>query len=489
MVNYFLDRLNSSGNLAGVNWTFTNGSTAVNCAGGGGNANVVLAATDYVKPNGKNEWYKVASVTDANNFVLSYAFAQANTADTCNYSDVSVNTGLTVLTAWVHPNRYTADTTRTAGDTLYCRRNQTHLIEGVNLNVAVTVGNATNKITVMADDDTGWAGESGPVTFDFNASTKGAVTIKNWWQYKNLVFHDSKGTDGMFNLSSTAGWSYFEGCTFDTANSTYGALNQAGAVNIVIKDCVFTSCIGGGGLYVGNPAFGTKVYNTTFDGCTKGFNATNNYCSNFYFEDCNFGVSSINATSDVDATRIASAVFRNCRLSSTTPIGNRTSMQYDSSAKFIDMDNTKNKNITYYGEGTVTRVTTPVRDGGADTSLQCEPTAKADDDSKFPFVCYETWIYNAAESKTYTVYVYADGTWSALPTAAQLYLEVSYFDAAGDSGRTTVVSDETIAGEEAWTALNVTCNPAAAGPVHLSVYLTLYEASKYIYIDPKVVIA
>ena len=121
MVNFFLDRLNKSGDLAGT-WTFTNASTAV--AGSGGNAQTLgLTAGDYVKAAAIDEWYKIASVTNEDAIVLALAFVQATqTSVVGSYADVSVNDGTTAGKAFVNMRQFTTDLVRSAGDKLYVRR-------------------------------------------------------------------------------------------------------------------------------------------------------------------------------------------------------------------------------------------------------------------------------------------------------------------------------------------------------------------------------
>ena len=134
MVDYALDNTNKTGNLTGTwNWTAT--STAVTAVAASGDAvNDGLVAGDYIKSSIKLEWYKVATVTDKDNLVLSYAYAEATEAGaTTEWADISVNDGTTAAKAFVHINEYSTDLARTAGDRLLGRRAQTHLCLGSNI--------------------------------------------------------------------------------------------------------------------------------------------------------------------------------------------------------------------------------------------------------------------------------------------------------------------------------------------------------------------
>ena len=102
MVNRFLDRTNKTGDLTGT-WDWTNASTAVTAVAASGDAiNDGLVAGDYIKSSNKLEWYKVATVTDKDNLVLSYAYQEATeNGATTEWSDISVNDGSDISKAYV----------------------------------------------------------------------------------------------------------------------------------------------------------------------------------------------------------------------------------------------------------------------------------------------------------------------------------------------------------------------------------------------------
>ena len=482
MANRFLDRTITTGNLAST-WHWTNGSTDVHslagnattcCAGG-----TPLVAGDYIKAATKLEWYRIASVTDANTIVLAYAYREATIdPDTTAFVDVSVQDGSTVAKAFVHLTQYTETEARAAGDVLYCRRAQTHTHKAVNMTTD-EAGTLPSYIVVIADDGTNWAGEGGLADPIFDGADDTTYTWNmdnNYWRFEELKFtridnsngvafsgagvrlincevDDNDGTNGV-NMTSAA--AYISGCTMKNCSSR-GMLSGNNAQ--IITGCTFDS--NGTSLYLN--ANGTRVIETTIT----------------------------NSTTDLTLSASGySIVFRGCSLDFTKiSYSGGIAQRNDIICVFIDSNNTKNDNRAYTGLGYTSRQTVGfIRAGGADTSIKAIGYSTLDDYADTPFIIYETWIYNSGAAATYTVYVLADGTWAALPTSAQLWLEANYFDQAGDAGRANVKSNDAIGAEETWTALDVTCTPAAAGMVQLRVCLSKYEASKEIWVDPLMVV-
>ena len=482
--NRFLDRTITTGDLAST-WHWTNGSTNVHslagnattcCAGG-----TPLVAGDYIKAATKLEWYRIASVTDANTIVLAYAYREATIdPDTTAFVDVSVQDGSTVAKAFVHLAQYTETEARAAGDVLYCRRGQTHTHKAVNMTTD-EAGTLASYIVVIADDGTNWAGEGGLADTIFDGADDTTFTWlfdNSYWRFEelkftrvdsvngvqfsgsssrliNLTLDDNDGATAGCRITSTA--AYASGCTF--SNSAVG-LNTATNFGIWVDKC-------------------------TFDTNTLGFqSAISMLCT-----DCAF----TNNTTDVtfSQTNIVQR-FMSCALDLTKVTISSTSDPRGRAvpvAIFQDCGNAKDQNKAYYALGYCSRETAGfIRAGGADTSIKAIGYLALDDLPESPLVIYEAWIYSDGTSHTYTVYALADGGWAALPTSAQLWLEANYFDQAGDAGRANVKSNDAIAAEETWTPLDVTCDPAAAGMVQLRICLSKYQASKEIWVDPLIVV-
>jgi hypothetical protein len=278
--------------------------------------------------------------------------------------------------------------------------------------------------------------------------------------FVNCTIDDCDGTRAIYSDQHSL---YYIGCTIQNCSGRGISLSNSG-LGAIILDCTFS--LDGIAIYLE----GTTRDHFIKD-CVFTDNTTDIYlsaaCIGIRVQGCTLDFAKVSAPgATVTPRNFPVATFQDCG------------------------SNAKNQNATYWCMGTITRETaTFIRAGGADTSIKAIPNSGADDDPNTPFVFYETWIYNPGALATYTVYVLADGTWAALPSSAQLWLEANYFDQAGDAGRANIKSDEAIAVEETWTALNVACTPAAAGLVNLRLCLNKYEASKEIWADPLIVVA
>lgn len=480
MVDFCLDRLNKTGDLTGT-WTFTQGSPNVNAPGADGNAVAELAVNDYVKPTATNEWYRVLSVTDDDNFVLAYNFVQATQVDVVtNYADVSVNDGTSAAKAFVHVNQYTTDAVRSAGDTLHLRRGQTHLIQAVQVTSDET--SSTTYISVIADDGTWWVGEGGlaaPI-FDFGSALFRWIAARSNWWYEGFEIRNSAFSHAMLVQAityfiditfrgnvigielSTVSFFVIDGCVF-VDNSSIGISAGTGSINGIIRNCVLD---GTGAIGINLSASGIVTIENCVSGGTTPF-----------------------TTGDIRIQNFGGSVYLiNCKLSSATPIS-ELSWRIGGRLYVVDRDDTKDYHLLYYEGAWAAKETGTTRVGGATTSIKATPSTYSDDNPLYPFIPFETWIYNAGEAKTYTIYMLAGGGWTALPNSSEVYIEAQYYDAGGDAGRAEVVSNDAFADEVNWKAYDVTCTPAAAGMVRLRVYCKKYEAGKLFYIDPLPVVS
>ena len=483
MVNRFLDRTNKTGDLTGTwNWTVT--STAVTAVAASGDAeNDGLVAGDYIKSSAKLEWYKVATVTDKDNLVLSYAYREATeNGATVEWSDVSVEDGTTAAKAFCNVIQYTQDEARSAADILQCRRGQTHTVMGILVGFDED-GTINAPIVIQSDDGTGWIAEiaSANTIFDFGAYDKHfKPELDNYWDFKDLEFNNGGGTYGSaFQVSGSIGTRFID-CEFSdmAAGGSYGAVYLFNACGVYFEGCVWNNNVG---RAVRNAYGGSgTIIGCTVDGQdTAGFA----FISGVYtVSDTDMGVTTTNVV-DIAASEGARMICRNVVLNSGTPY---TVSGLDTTINIQDYGSTQLDNRKYNLLANILRDVAHTRVGGADTALKVEPLVSCG--ALHPSLCYETWVYNAGAAATYTIWMDASGTWAALPTNTELWVEVAYFDGA-DGDRATVVSNDVIAVEGTWAAFDVTCTPAAAGPVRLRVWLSLYEAGNFIHIDPLVVVS
>ena len=483
MVNRFLDRTNKTGDLTGTwNWTAT--STAVTAVAASGDAiNDGLVAGDYIKSSAKLEWYKVATVTDKDNLILSYAYAEATeNGATIEWSDLSVEDGTTAAKAFCHVLQYTQDEARGAADILQCRRGQTHTVMGIIIEFDED-GTVNAPIVIQSDDGTGWIAEiaSANTIFDFGATTKQLKpNLDNYWDFKDLEFNNGANNNGSVAEVDASYGIRFIGCEFSdmAGGGSDGVIYLNVAADTYFESCIWNNNPGRAirSLYGGS----ATIIGCTIDGqTTSGFRFESGF---FLVSDTDMGVTTTNVT-DLVAVRGARVICRNVVLNSGIPyeLG-----QLDSTINIQDYDSTQLDNRKYNLLATILRDVAHTRVGGADTAIKVEPLVSCG--AVHPALCYETWVYNAGAEATYTIWMDASGAWGALPANTELWVEVAYFDGA-DGDRATVVSTDVIAVEGTWKDFDVTCTPAAAGPVRLRVWLSKYEAGNFIHIDQGVVVS
>jgi hypothetical protein len=234
----------------------------------------------------------------------------------------------------------------------------------------------------------------------------------------------------------------------------------------------------------------------------------------FHAEDCEFNSNSV---ADVDAQLAASfgflATLRNCRLNSTVGVKCDVGSAGDMIGVYSeDHNGTKGDNRVF---GTFSSVqndtpyiqsdTVTVRSGGSTTSSKITPSTNMGphDAGKinllgmhFPLFKTDFPVYANTASRTYTFHVKSAATanWTANPTAAELYIEATYWDHATNNYRKSIRSTGTVsfASETTWQAIAITVAPAQTGLMYLKlVYGKTKEDSKsnQFFLDPLVVVS
>jgi hypothetical protein len=132
---------------------------------------------------------------------------------------------------------------------------------------------------------------------------------------------------------------------------------------------------------------------------------------------------------------------------------------------------------------------TTVRSGGAAKSLEIYRM----DDCRLrtlyePVFEWVEWDAPASE-QTRSIYI-RGGTggaedWSTYPTAAQLFLEAEYYDAAGTTHRAIIASTAVLTDNTTWTQFSVTFTPGRVGHVVYRLRLGVGAASVKLYVDPQ----
>lgn len=484
---YYLDVNGVEDTLFGK-WTFTNGSSLV--TSGHGKATTELEVGYYVRPTGGEEWYKVTSINNDDEFVISPAFQQTSVSDV----EVEFNNynGIGTLTPYVHLNQFTTDHVRIPGDVLKVRTNQTHVYAGTDI-VFDECGTVEQLIQIKgcSADDNPWFDDifTPPVIRFRNTANQLYMDSIDYWKLSRLEFCESTDTYGILHLFLS------NHITLDRCylrDASYSGLNISYSGDILIRDswlwnntqrnidawqaefkCV-RSCLYGGssgtdeGLYL-SPAVAELV-------------------------DCLFGYEydgdpSAHDEDDVLFVFPGSRVHaRNCKFEGY--------ISFNASAPgcvFHSEDhNQKGAHKSLYLCGRVVKVTDIVRTGGASSSAKmvpnylCGPNFPLTIAGDFCAGDFRLWL--PAEQKTVTIYLRTYG-YSTLPTANELYIEASYLDESSGGHRAVCRSTQTVSANDTWTAFSVTFTPAQEGWVYVTVFLKKYESNSGVYVDIKPVVS
>lgn len=481
---YYLDFDGATGNLTGT-WTFTNSSTTV--SGSGGAATSELVAGNYVRVSDGSEWYKVTNVTDDNHFEITPAFQQATVTDAADSTKYNNYDGTSTSTPFVHLNQFTTDTTRSPGDILKVRANQTHLYAGIDI-VFDEDGNANNMIEIRGcsstDDPWGDGSDVKPIIGFGDTSFNSYMYLDDFWKFTRLECIESADNSGTCYFYRSY-HIFLDSCVVRDSVVLGVQLNHAYAS---LQDCVFYSNIQRN-LYSAHSRF--KCIDCTFDGGAESTDAGLYlaYPSIVELINCSFGVSSAHDYYDIRFYHPSSVHARNCKFSGSISFSEEA---VDAFLRSEDHNQTKGAHQTLYHNGTIEKDTSVVRSGGASSSAKMSPNSYcglhypltiADD---FCSGDFKLWL--PADEKTVTIYLRTFG-YTTLPTADELYIEASYLDEGTGGHRATVQSTQTVSANDTWTAFSVTFTPAQEGWVYVTVYLKKYEASSGVYVDIKPIVS
>jgi len=496
---YYLDFDGATGTLTGT-WTFTNGSTTV--SGTGGSATTELAVGNYVRVSNGTQWYKVTSITDDNTFEITPAFQQDTITDAENATKYNNYDGTSPSTPFVHLNQFTTDTTRTAGDVLKVRANQTHLYKNINI-VFDEDGTADNLIIIKgcdsSDDPWGDGSDVKPI-IDFGGTDyKMYFSSDFYWKLQNLDLKGGGGSsDEVVYFSYDMKYWEAENCIF-RENSDQGIyVSDPGGI-YYFKNCSFYS-----NYYRGVYIYTRSVYSGRFffENCNfDGGDSTTDYgiyvdsysLQTLYLKNCQFGQTTAHDISDIRIVRYTGNInAQNCKFNKLDP---NDFQHREVVFRSEDHNQVKGDNKAWYQEGTIEKETTIVRSGGADSSAKMSPTSNCN--KKYPLTLsgwpkqgldgdFKLWV--PAQQTTITIYMRTFG-YTTLPTADELYIEASYLDEPSGGHRATVKSTNTVSANDEWTPFSVTFTPAQEGWVYVTVYLKKYEANAGVYVDIKPIVS
>ena len=402
------------------------------------------------------------------------------------------NDGLSITTAWKTLEKYTSVTVRSAGDIGYVRANTAQVMTAtISCDES---GNSNNYIKIVGcdavnNDPWGDASNVKPI-LDGNALAYQLLfsTDRYWWVERVRVQNYTEGNGGIYFYTSHGG--YAKDCECESGVATF---NGAGFKVVNEGPIVFDGCSAKDNGPTGEN-FNIYSCQAVLKNCVAnagtvrptgcGLGAT---LAIIDIIDSSFGQTTAHATADFYYLDASTLRIRNTAYNSVDFRG------IYCPTYFFSEDNNKSygAGIQRLPVGTVEK-DTAVKTGGA--AFSCKMTPNGDIGLNEPLhlgVLREGVInpfmvnLSAGVQKTLTVKVRANG-WTAFPTAAQLYIEWSYYNNASTADRETVKTTAVISQADTWTDFSVTITPQRDGIVYGNVYLKKYEANKNIWVNGEV---
>lgn len=398
--------------------------------------------------------------------------------------------GLSFGNAWLTLAKYTTTTARSAGDIAYVRANTTETVAA--LIECDEDGNSGSLISIIGCDATTndpW-GDSSDVKpiLDLGANAYGLyINRDDYWWVELLELKNGTRADGALHIRQSK-YAYIKSCKVHDGGTLGIQILTSPVVldsvevedNVTINVKISTQA----GILV-------KIKDSTIDGGAGGTVT---------------GVSALNAEVEITGTDIGvTNAHSTADIQANDSFVKLKDVNYSAANKLLiggygggfiyceDADQTYGAGYIVDVAGVITK-DTGVKTGSADYSLKMEPgstcglhrvlTAHRNSIIDSPFVVEGT----ASEEITCTIKIRSLGTWGTYPTNTELYLEASYYDNAGDAGRSTDVSTEVLSHASDWVEFSITCTPARDGPIYINVYMKLYEdAGDGCYVNGEVV--
>jgi hypothetical protein len=457
---YYMDFTPSTHSHATGTLLFTNGSAAVS-GGGGSNFDPEITVGDYIRQSDGTQWYKVATRTDDSNLTIAPAFQQATHTDDSGASFICVsatNTGLAIATAFPHLNRYTTDTTRTAGDVLKVRANQTNVVAGIDIafdeDGTVIAYNEVRGCSV-ADDPFSDSSNVQPIIDFGNTAFKFTLTGDDYWRLYNLDITNNNLITGL--ITSTGKSPIYDTLTVHLANNASGnGVFCSSGGSPIIQNCSFYSCKNAG-VYTQSGTYYIISGSTFNGGAAQAYGLYvqdgNNY-SSAVVSNSTFGVTTTHGTTDIYGVNVRT---RNCILTTGVNVP-----MYSGSITSEDDGQVLGAQKAWYYSGTIQKFTTVLRTGGGTSSALMLPSSVVT--IKYPLnLAYGSLdpdfaIWCPASATTVTVYMRANTIWATYPTAAQLFIQADYY-----AGVTSLRSQSTASTQ----LITDGAEPAIGGHIHM----------------------
>ena len=413
--------------------------------------------------------------------------------------------GLSPATAWNTLLQYTSVTVRSPGDIAWIRAGRTEIMsadvvcdeDGLNDYIYIIGASAGSSSGIDSRDPWGDDLDDLPVV-DFNASSLqfNFVTDDYWWlerlHVKNstdpnlggVMFDVSRGpvlkrcrfTDRNYSVSpmvcfNSSAWAEVDDCEFyDNRYAGMMAINTS----VNVRGSRFNAGVIGTlfGIYIGSGGF---------------VNA----------ENCDFGQTTPHGNADVYFRMDpAAGFFRNCRLNK---LGNQTNsmngcLHFDN-CQIADAPQLNNGNRNYLRDAVPDTTVPP---GELGESIKMSPRTNLVglrratlSGGRFVGTDHPIKVWLPAGTHVVSMKLRAADAWASYPTAEELYITARYFDdlTPGSFRVGTIRSSAVLVDAVNWVDFNLNIETGKDGWVFLDVVLGKYEASKSIYIFPKVYIS
>jgi hypothetical protein len=465
MTDYFIDHDAYTAQLTGT-LTFTNGSTTV--TGSGTAFTTELSVGDYIKSDDATEgkeWYKVTAITSDTELTIDHAFYQNTHSATAKKNS---NDGLSPTTAFCHIQQF-FDVAQ-AGDVGYIRRGKIYY-SSKNLN-PINDGSFTSHITLIGDDGTGWATETGnakPVIDTQEAAVTSLVLSADvFWILRDLAIKNSGNTGGTQVQINTAADIYLDRVDIyhdGTTKARYG-LNLDYGSNLIATDCNFGTN-GGLSRYTiqANRCY-AKFINCKIDNSPTGYAGlmVPNFADKIILKNCTF---TGNATYDIRARGEIYIIGGSVDL---TKIIFNTAYSKSYKIYLEDVDGVGTHKILM-PHGTIEKDTLNIV-GNASSSIKVTPNSNTTTLNEIE--AFEWKITNLSAGTQYQITVKSmyDSNYAGTVTPDDVYIEVEYYSEA--TGTKTATAKSTQAPGTTWTDLSVTFTPQQDGDCYVRGYVKKY---------------
>ena len=391
------------------------------------------------------------------------------------------NTGVDTTNAWLTIESYIENAGISGDDTLKVR--PTHL-DTMKTDWSVNQPGTVNApIVVLGDDGTVWPNDpAGYPNIRCDQYKLYHASGDHYWHYEHLTF-DEYTTMAAYLLDCQG--IRFSDCRITNANASndYG-IQLYRSVGVIIEDCVFD----GGAIDNDDTNYGRGINamsggdylirNCSFDDFVVGV-----YSDNGFLEllQCRFGQDDFPNTTDAQGVntgiRMLGGLANNTLFA--TGRGGSVARTY--------LDGSKRPMMHYKGYGwTTTADYDTVHSGGAPFSLKVTGVTNTVGYIR-PVKILDYGVHaDSGQSLDFTISGYRAVTWGSAPTAAQLYVEASYWDADTIA---TAQSTAVLTNASEWVSLTVSgVTPNHKGTVQVALWLACYDTDGVLYFDPELVV-